>query len=421
MNAPLEQHHLADPAALRTQFSEVRACTMALILPLSAEDCCAQSMPDTSPTKWHAAHTTWFFETFILEQFEADFRSHHPAFRVLFNSYYNGVGDKHVRAQRGLLTRPSHAEVLAYRADVDARVLALLTHQADAADGQAATRCADLIALGLQHEQQHQELIMTDVKHLLSMNPLKPAYGPAPMVARTPAPPGPLKWLPFDAGIVMIGHDSDGFGFDNESPRHRQFVECFLLASRLVTNGEYRAFIEDGGYVDSSYWLSEGWDWVGAHCLSQPLYWHHDSEHGWQEFTLQGMQPIDSNAPVTHVSYFEAEAFARWAGARLPTEAEWESAVAAGNDQQAGGLAQIDDTCWQWTASSYAPYPGYAPQPGALGEYNGKFMVNQYVLRGGSCVTPPGHARPTYRNFFPATARWQFSGIRLAKSPGTES
>ena len=416
MNAPHDHRRLDNPAALRTQFNAVRARTMALIAPLSAEDCSAQSMPDASPAKWHAAHTTWFFETFILEQFEENFRSHHPAFRVLFNSYYNGVGDKHVRAQRGLLTRPSHAEVLAYRADVDARVLTLLARHADNAMDDAALACAELIALGLQHEQQHQELIITDIKHLLSMNPLKPAYGTLPPSGRVPIQPGTLQWLPFEAGVVMIGHDGDGFSFDNETPRHRQFVEGFELASRLVTNGEYRAFIEDGGYVDPALWLSEGWDWVGAHCLSQPLYWHHDSEHGWQEFTLQGMQRVDPDAALTHVSLFEADAYARWAGARLPTETEWESAAAAQDSPQSAVLSQLDDTCWQWTSSSYASYPGYAPQAGALGEYNGKFMVNQYVLRGGSGATPTGHSRITYRNFFPATARWQFSGIRLARS-----
>ena len=416
MNAPHEHQRLADPTVLHTHFMNVRAQTMALIAPLSVEDCGAQSMPDASPAKWHVAHTTWFFETFILEQFEADFRSHHPAFRVLINSYYNGVGDKHLRAHRGMLTRPSHAEVLAYRTDVDNRVLALLPRQGDAAANEAASECAKLIKLGLQHEQQHQELIMTDMKHLLSMNPLNPAYSLMPAVDRAPAAGAALQWLSFDAGIVMIGHDADNFSFDNETPRHRQFVEDFSLAARLVTNGEYRTFIEEGGYVNPAFWLSEGWDWVSAHCLSQPLYWHHDSEHGWQEFTLQGMQRIDRDAALTHVSYFEADAYARWAGVRLPTEAEWETAVAADVGERAAVLSQVDDTCWQWTSSSYAQYPGYVPQPGALGEYNGKFMVNQYVLRGGSQATPAGHTRPTYRNFFPATARWQFSGIRLARS-----
>ncbi|MBC7413427.1 MAG: ergothioneine biosynthesis protein EgtB [Herminiimonas sp.] len=411
MNAPHDYHRLADPAALRTRFIAVRARTMALIAPLSAEDCGAQSMPDASPAKWHAAHTTWFFETFILEPFEAGFRAHHPAFRMLFNSYYNGVGDKHERAQRGLLTRPAHADVLAYRADVDARVLALM-----ASDRDTASECTGLIALGLQHEQQHQELIVTDMKHLLWMNPLKPVYGPMPGIDSVPPVQDVSQWLSFEAGIVMIGHDADSFSFDNEAPRHRQFVEGFSLASRLVTNGEYRAFIEDGGYADPSFWLSEGWDWVNAHGLSQPLYWHHDSECGWQEFTLCGMQQIEPDAALTHVAYFEAEAYARWAGARLPTEAEWESAVAGSEGRQGAVLSQLDDTCWQWTSSSYAPYPGYVPQPGALGEYNGKFMVNQYVLRGGSRATPAGHSRVTYRNFFPATARWQFSGIRLARS-----
>ena len=398
----------------------VRAHTLALVAGLSAEDCCVQSMADASPVKWHLAHTTWFFETFILECFEPDFRPHHPAFRMLFNSYYNGVGERHVRAMRGNLTRPSRAEVLAYRADVDQRMCTLLsaTRGSSAEAGVAADRLeiAALVGLGLQHEQQHQELIVTDVLHLLSTNPLQPALWPAPAAAPVAAPAAsaePMRWHAAVAGIVSIGHAGDGFFFDNETPRHRQFTEAHALASRLVTNGEFREFIEDGGYRNPALWLSAGWDWVCANALEQPLYWCHDAEAGWQTFGLHGLQRLDPDAAVSHVSLYEADAYARWAGARLPTEAEWE---AAASGDVAAGLSQLFDTCWQWTTSSYAPYPGYAPATGALGEYNGKFMINQYVLRGASCATPPGHSRPTYRNFFPADACWQFTGIRLARS-----
>ncbi len=392
MRAPLP------PDLLPRRFAEVRASSLALAGPLSDEDCGAQSMADASPVKWHLAHTTWFFETFILERHEADFRPFHPAFRVLFNSYYNGIGAKHPRAQRGLVTRPGMAAVRAYRADVDARMLRLLQGRA----GDAAL--AQLVTLGLQHEQQHQELIVTDVKHLLAQNPLHPAY----LDAGAPAAGAPhaMQWRGFDGGLAEIGHAGDGFCFDNELPRHRVYVAPFALASRLVTNGQYQAFIDAGGYRDAALWLSEGWDWVGAGQVEHPLYWLSDE----REFTLHGAQPRDRFAPVTHVSLFEADAYARWAGARLPTEAEWEVAASDGS-----GLDQMTGHCWQWTSSSYAPYPGFAPQPGAIGEYNGKFMINQYVLRGSSRATPDGHARASYRNFFPAGARWQFSGIRLAR------
>ena len=405
---------------LHDDFQAVRQRSLQLAAPLSMEDCCAQSMPDASPVKWHLAHTTWFFETFILEQREPDFAPFHSAFRVLFNSYYNGVGAKHPRAQRGLLTRPSLDDVRAYRANVDARMGRLLEMQAhDAA-------LAALVTLGLQHEQQHQELILTDVKHLLSHNPVAPAYNGDAM---TPdAAPVPLAFLEFDGGLVEIGHDGRGFAFDNELPRHRSYVAPFELASRLVTNGEYLAFIEAGGYRDPALWLAEGWDKVAAGELAAPLYWRRQEDGGWQEFTLHGLQPLDPARPVTHVSLYEADAYARWAGARLPTEFEWEfcarlAEMEAALDEKAlhpaaadtVGLAQMFGACWQWTSSGYAPYPGYAPAPGAIGEYNGKFMVNQYVLRGSSCATPAGHARASYRNFFPAGARWQFTGIRLAR------
>jgi ergothioneine biosynthesis protein EgtB len=321
---------------------------------------------------------------------------------VLFNSYYNGIGEKHARPQRGLLTRPTLDEVVAYRHNVDERMGRLL-------NGLAHTdEAAALAELGLQHEQQHQELLLTDVKHLLSMNPLYPEYSRQNLEGG--AAPVPMAWRAFEAGLVEIGHHGDDFCFDNELPRHRQFIERFSIASRLVTNGEYLAFVEDGGYRNAALWLSEGWDWIGANNLQHPLYWQR-CDGGWNTFTLRGLQPLDLQAPATHLSMFEADAYARWAGARLPTEAEWERAA-----QESKGVEQLFGACWQWTTSSYAPYPGYATAEGALGEYNGKFMVNQYVLRGSSCVTPDGHSRPSYRNFFPASARWQFSGIRLAKS-----
>jgi ergothioneine biosynthesis protein EgtB len=403
-----------DAPAIARRYSTVRRRSLQLAEPLSDEDCGAQSMPDASPVKWHLAHTTWFFETFVLESNEPRFAPFHQAFRVLFNSYYNGIGDKHPRHQRGLLTRPPMAQVRAYRANVDARVAALLAQRPD---------LAGLVELGLQHEQQHQELILTDVKHLLAQSALAPAYLELALAA-TPATP--LGWTAHAGGVVAIGHDGAGFCFDNELPRHRQVVEPFELADRLVNNGEYLAFIEAGGYRDPSLWLSEGWDWVRSQAVGHPLYWQANGggQQGagtvWGEFTLAGMQALHPSRPVTHISLYEADAFARWSGARLPTEAEWETA-AAGHaidtgelHPQAGGSGLFGQ-CWQWTSSSYAPYPGFATAPGALGEYNGKFMLNQYVLRGSSCATPSGHARASYRNFFPAHARWQFSGIRLAR------
>lgn len=391
----------SDDFTCRQRFESVRKRSLALAAPLSDEDCGAQSMSDASPVKWHLAHTTWFFETFILEAMEERFQPFHPAFRFLFNSYYNGIGDRHPRAQRGLLTRPSMAEVRAYRADVDERIGRLLAAQADN------PRLAALIELGLQHEQQHQELILTDVQHLLAQNALNPAYTSE---APAPADATPLTFVDFAGGVAEIGHQGDGFCFDNELPRHRQFVEPFALADRLVTNGEYLAFIDAGGYRDASLWLSEGWDQVGVLALAQPMYWQRDEAGQWCEFTLHGLQPLDLARPVTSVSLYEADAYANWAGARLPTEFEWELA-----ERESGALRQMFGHCWQWTSSSYAPYPGYATAPGALGEYNGKFMLNQYVLRGSSSATPQGHSRATYRNFFPAGARWQFTGIRLAK------
>jgi len=414
-----------DTALWLARFDAVRRRSLALAAPLTDEDCGAQSMPDASPIKWHLAHTTWFFETFILERMEPGFQPFHPAFRVLFNSYYNGIGEKHPRAQRGLLTRPAMAQVRAYRADVDARIARLLASELAPADR---AQLASLLTLGLEHEQQHQELMLTDVKHLLAQSALLPAYVDEALRPAAPAPA--LEWIALDGGLTDIGYDGDGFSFDNELPRHRQYVAPFKLASRLVTNGEYLDFINAGGYANAALWLAEGWDWVRTQNLRCPIYWRQDERGQWQEFTLFGAQPLDLQRPATHLSLFEADAYAHWAGARLPTEAEWEMAAQAsamrpqdnGDLHPAGaggaaeaGLAQMFDHCWQWTSSSYAPYPGFETAPGAIGEYNGKFMLNQYVLRGSSCATPAGHARASYRNFFPAGARWQFTGIRLAR------
>ncbi len=403
----------------------VRQHTAALTASLSAEDCCVQSMPEASPTKWHLAHTTWFFETFVLEAFEPHFAPFNAAFRVLFNSYYNAVGDKHPRPQRGLLTRPALDEVLRYRSDVDARMRTLLAAQPDNAALQ------QLVELGLHHEQQHQELMLTDIKHLFSRNPLFPAYA-AP--GRQASDPVVVHWQPFEGGLVQIGYDGGGFCFDNEKPRHSVYLQPFELATRLVSNADYAAFIAAGGYTEPAYWLAEGWDWCKAQGRGHPLYWHWQG-NAWHEFTLHGLVPLDHHAPVLHVSYFEAEAYARWAGVRLPTEAEWECAAARLENNkksassayvesassyypcsiQASDMGQLLGVAWQWTQSSYAPYPGFHAPVGAVGEYNGKFMVNQYVLRGGSCITPAGHVRISYRNFFPSSACWQFSGIRLAR------
>ncbi|MBC7957689.1 MAG: ergothioneine biosynthesis protein EgtB [Cytophagales bacterium] len=382
---------------LSAHYRQVREHTLSLAAPLSAEDCSAQSMPDASPTKWHLAHSTWFFETFVLERWERGFQPFDAAFRVLFNSYYNAVGDKHPRAQRGLLTRPSLDAVKAYRADVDRR---LLQHLPTAEPAVLA-----LVELGLHHEQQHQELLLTDVLHLFSCNPLLPAYRAAPP-REAPAPA--LRWHAFAEGLCEIGHGGEGFAFDNESPRHRVFLPAFEIASHLVTNAEYAAFIEAGGYRNHALWLSEGWDWLKTQGREHPLYWRRNDK-GWQEFGLDGLSTLGPHNPVLHVSYYEADAYARWAGARLPSEAEWEHAA------HEPGMQQLSSDCWQWTASAYLPYPGFRVSEGAVGEYNGKFMVNQMVLRGGSSATPRSHVRASYRNFFSAGACWQFSGIRLAR------
>ncbi len=395
---------------LAARYAQVRAQTLALAAPLSEADCQVQSMPDASPTKWHLAHVTWFFETFVLERFEPGFQPHHPAFRVLFNSYYQGVGEQHPRAQRGLVTRPDLAAVKAYRANVDARMAALL---AGPPDGETNAARDALVELGLQHEQQHQELLLTDVLHLLSCNPLAPVYSPQAVCAE--AAPGPQAWLPFEGGRVEIGHSGSGFAFDNEGPRHSHWLQPYALARRLVTQGEWAEFMADGGYRDPRWWLSAGWDSLRAQRIEAPLYWQRDPAGAWRCFTLAGLRPIDAAAPVCHISLYEADAYAHWRAARdglplrLSTEAEWEHAASTSTD-----LLQVADQAWQWTASSYLPYPGFRPWAGAVGEYNGKFMMNQMVLRGGSFATPAGHSRASYRNFFPPETRWQFSGLRLA-------
>ncbi|CAB5707932.1 Iron(II)-dependent oxidoreductase EgtB [Delftia tsuruhatensis] len=422
-------------AALRwvQRYESVRQSSVLLAAPLSAEDACVQSMPDASPAKWHLAHTTWFFETFVLARHAPHDPDFDPDFRVLFNSYYQQVGARHPRAQRGLLTRPLLARVLAYRDAVDRRMLCML----ESWGAQPPARLTALLELGLQHEQQHQELLLTDIKHLLSCHPLWPAYrasdgddesGPAPQQDMPPA----IEWRMVPRGMHAVGHAGRGFAFDNELPRHEVFLPGCEIASRPVANAEFLRFVEEGGYAQPQWWLAEGWDWRCAQQLEHPWYWRRDGVGGWQEFSLHGALALDGRRPVAHVSYFEADAYARWAGARLPTEAEWETAFAQPMAQRPAGegppgpvhpramqagCASLGEV-WEWTQSSYAPYPGFRVAEGAVGEYNGKFMVNQYVLRGGSCLTPPGHARASYRNFFPTQARWQMTGLRLARDCG---
>lgn len=402
------------------RYRRVREATVALCAGLTPEDTVVQSMPDASPAKWHLAHTTWFFEQFLLSR-----RPNHvpqPQWHYLFNSYYQSVGPMYARAQRGLLSRPTLAEVLDYRERIDGLMGELLDQSRDDADLMA------LLELGLNHEQQHQELLLTDIKHLFSLNPLQPAYHERVSAPQVPTPRS-LRFLQGHDGIAQIGHSGDGFAFDNESPRHRVLLYPHALGNRLVTNAEYRAFITAGGYRTPTLWLAEAWELVRAQAWQRPLYWSEDLQ---TEFTLAGVQPVEEHAPVCHVSFYEADAYARWAGARLPTEDEWEStaqgATRAGNFANSGALrpmaarddggelaVQMFGDVWEWTSSPYIAYPRYRPAPGAIGEYNGKFMCGQWVLRGGSCVTPDGHVRASYRNFFYPAARWQFSGIRLGK------
>ena len=432
----------AQQSDLAARYAAVRATTMRLAEPLSDEDCQVQSMPDASPTKWHLAHLTWFFETFVLEPHESDFQAFDPRFRVLFNSYYQGVGEQHPRAQRGLISRPSLTAVKRYRAQVDERMLALMARAAT--DGSLDADLHGLITLGLHHEQQHQELLLTDIKHALSLGAPSStesmAYAKRWPIGAVQAQP--LRWFAYEGGLFELGHDPalDGsFCFDNETPRHRAYTAPFELASRPVNHGEFVAFIEDGGYRRPELWLAIGWNWISEGPQGRPrhapLYWQkHDG--GWFTHTLQGTVAIDPHTPVCHLSYFEADAFARWAGARLPTEGEWEFAarrlspratrqanfvergafhplppITAASDEP----VQMYGDVWEWTQSNHHPYPGYRPLPGAVGEYNGKFMCSQFVLRGGSCATPAGHVRASYRNFFPPEAQWQFSGLRLAR------
>jgi len=410
------QHHGNDrdqdeAAPLAARFAAVRALSEALAAPLSEADACLQSMPDASPAKWHLAHTTWFWETFLLRDHLPDYRLWQDDWPYLFNSYYEAEGPRLARHQRGMLSRPGMAEVLAWRAHVTEAMALLLADPA----------CADLIALGIAHEEQHIELLLTDIKHALFLNPLGPAMweGLPPPPPAAPAPP--LGWTFHPGGIVGIGHEGQGFAFDNEGPRHRVLIAPFALADRLVTNREWEDFIAAGGYADPRLWLADGWAWVQREGITAPLYWR-----GEEHFTHQGWQPRDPHAPVTHISHYEADAFATWAGARLPSEFEWE-AIAADHDPAAGnqldgagpvlprGSAGLFGDCWQFTGSAYLPYPRFRPAAGAIGEYNGKFMSGQVVLRGASCATVRGHARRTYRNFFYPHQRWQFTGLRLAR------
>jgi ergothioneine biosynthesis protein EgtB len=398
---------------LTERLAATRALTTGLAEPLSDADATIQPHPDASPAKWHLAHTTWFFETFVLRDHAEGYRLHDERWAFLFNSYYNGEGERHARPRRGMISRPSLDEIREWRVAVDHALVEALP---------ALPREAlDLVELGIQHEQQHQELLLTDILATLAENPLEPAYGalgPAPCFAAEP-----MQYHPGRDGIVSIGASGDSFAYDCEAPRHQTLLHPHKIAQRCVTNGEWIQFIEDGGYDDPALWLSEGWDWRQAEAVERPLYWHEDDASA---FTLAGRRAIDRSAPVAHISFYEADAFARWAGARLPTEAEWESFFAT-SDPNTGH--QLDDAgpvlpapgggpfgdVWQWTGSAYLPYPGFTPAEGTVGEYNGKFMCGQFVLKGASCATPRGHSRASYRNFFPPSARWQFTGVRLAK------
>ena len=406
---------------LAARYSHVRRVSLEICERLQTEDFVVQSMPDASPAKWHLAHTSWFFEQFLLKPLLTGYRAFHPDFEYLFNSYYQSVGRMHARPQRGLLTRPTVEEVLRYREHVDEHMQKLFRARPED------DKLLSVATLGINHEQQHQELMLTDIKHLFSLNPLLPAYRPGGADESNDGA-APLHFIPFDGGILEIGASGKHFCFDNELPRHRTLVEPYGLADRLVTNGEYLEFIRDGGYRRPEFWLSDGWSTVVREGWTRPIYWAESLD---SEFTLHGLQPLRTAAPVCHVSFYEVDAFARWAGARLPSEAEWELAAESlpviGNLLNTGalhpvaagvqpGMKQMFGDVWEWTASPYSAYPGYQSPPGALGEYNGKFMCNQLVLRGGSCATPADHIRASYRNFFYADARWQFMGVRLARN-----
>lgn len=421
-----------DREALLAHYRRVRAFTEALCEPLETEDFVVQTMPDVSPTRWHIAHVSWYFETFALER-DPGFEPYHPAFRTLFNSYYNGVGDQWHRPHRGLLTRPTVKEVFAYRASVDERMARFI----ESIDDATWREVAPVIEIGLHHEEQHQELMLTDIKHVLGFNPLRPAYKASP-APESPAPHA-LGWHEYPGGLVEIGHPGKGFGYDNEFPRHKRYLQPFALASRLVSCGEYLEFMADGGYERPELWLSKGFATKAEAGWRAPLYWE-ERDGEWFVYTLHGLRRVDPAQPVCHVSYFEADAYAEWAGARLVSEPEWESvardvpipeqdgrfveggelhpqaAIAAGEAAGDRAPLQLWGDCWEWTSSNYAPYPGYRPPEGALGEYNGKFMIDQMTLRGGCSVVPRGLITPTYRNFFPTHARWQMTGIRLAKT-----
>jgi ergothioneine biosynthesis protein EgtB len=408
--------------SLLERYLEVRDISMRICSPLSVEDHSLQAMPDASPAKWHLAHTTWFFETFLLTPSLSAYTPAHPEFRNLFNSYYNAVGDRPLRALRHVLSRPSLSEVQAYRSAVDESMGRLLSSELK-------PEIAALVELGINHEQQHQELIVTDVKYGLWSSPLRPAYrAPQPRDERATSSAERLRWHHVEEGLYAAGYAGDGFSFDNEGPRHEVYLRPYRIAARLIANHEYLDFMEDGGYSNPSLWLSDGWDCVRANQWTAPLYWERRDGHWWH-YTMEGMRPVEMNAPVCHVSYYEADAFAHWAGARLATEFEWEIAAQScpveGNLLESGAfeplptrtpdaLQQMFGDVWEWTGSAYLAYPGFQPAAGAVGEYNGKFMCNQMVLRGGSCATPRSHMRATYRNFFPPHARWQLMGIRLA-------
>jgi ergothioneine biosynthesis protein EgtB len=426
---------LLEARELAGRYRCVRALTETLASPLSPEDQTVQSMPDVSPTKWHRAHVSWFFETFVLKHHFARYRAFHPVYEYLFNSYYEGIGDRYPRPRRGVVSRPGVGEVGAYRAHVDSAMEKMMEQPLTESVG-------DLVELGLHHEQQHQELLLMDIKHVLSCNPIQPAY--SALRAVEPNSPPRAERIEHDGGIVEVGHKAPTFAFDNESPRHSVYLEPFVIDARPVTCAEWMEFVDDAGYRRPELWLSDGWAAVNSQGWQAPLYWSWIDDRWWC-FTLGGPRHVNPSEPVCHVSYYEADAFARWAGARLPSEAEWEVVAAdsgtdpgpaevdqAGSPASSGGQANLLDLevlhprpvgsrssmfgdVWQWTSSSYGPYPGFQPAPGAVGEYNGKFMVNQYVLRGGCCVTPQGHVRGTYRNFFPPSARWAFSGLRLAR------